>query len=143
MTFVEATDALRACNLPGLVGYSPPASAGRPSLVAWEVRKYQLRLGYGAVPKFLGIFNDGIGEKLSTISQAHCQSELVSLLFSDSGPLNIFIELWRHESMQHAQHSREASRAATSWRRTVNEVAELSISFDTQYMRVLPDSNWK
>jgi hypothetical protein len=143
MTFVEATDALRACNLPGLAGYTPPASAGDSSLVAWEVRKYQLRLGYGTVPKFLSILNEGLGEKLSTIRQARCQSELVSLLFSDSGPLNIFVELWRHQSMQHAQHSREASRAATAWRKTVNELAELSVSFDTQYMRALPDSEWR
>jgi len=143
MTFVEAKDALNACNLPGLSGYAPPQTSGDTLRVVWEVRKYQLRLGYGAVPKFLGIFQSGLSEKISVINEANCKSELVSLLFSDSGLLNVFMELWRHESMQHAQASREASRSAKEWRRTVNEAAELSISFDTQYMRVLPDSGWK
>jgi len=102
-TFVEATDALSACSVPGLAGYAPPSSVGCSSLVAWEVRKYQLRLGYGAVPKFLSIFKEGLVEKLSKINGAGCKSELVSLLFSDAGTLNVFVELWRHESMQHAQ----------------------------------------
>lgn len=37
MTFVEATDCLRACNLPGLGGYVPPASSGDPSLAPRRV----------------------------------------------------------------------------------------------------------
>lgn len=40
------------------------------SQVAWEARKYQLRLGYGAVPKFVAVFKEGLGEKLQKIQDA-------------------------------------------------------------------------
>ena len=65
------------------------------------------------------------------------ESRLISLLHSEAGvaPLNTVIELWRHESAQGAQRSRLASRKATSWRRAVNHIAELSTRFETQLLR--------
>ena len=51
-------------------------------------------------------------------------------------------ELWRHESMQRAQESRAASRKAAKWKAAIGEIAELTTSFTTTYMRPLRESPW-
>ena len=42
-----------------------------------------------------------------------------------------------------AQDSRAASRKATKWRSAINQIAELSVSFDTQFLRPLESSPWR
>ena len=110
-------------------------------MVAWELRKYQLQLGYDTVPRFLELYKEGLKDKLAADDSG--ASELATLLYSDSGPLNVVVELWRHETMQRAQDSRKASRKATKWRSAINEIAKLSTSFDTRFMRPMLFSPWR
>ena len=136
---LEATDALHACGLPGAAGYSSRLkehSAG----VAWEMRTYQLVLGYPAVPQFLELYTEGLRDKLAADDSG--ASELATLLYSDCGPLNVVVELWRHESIQRAQDSRMASRKAVKWKQAIGEIAKISTSFSTLYMRPLRASPW-
>ena len=144
VVMLEATAALQSCGLPGAAGY-PPASVTEADTsttrVAWELRQYQLVLGYPTVPKFLELYTDGLRDKLSADDSG--ASTLVSLLYSDNGPLNVVIELWRHESMQRAQESRVASRQAEKWKSAIGEIANLSTDFRTEYMRPLPESPWQ
>jgi len=151
VALVEATSHLQACGLGGAAGFTPgaglskrqtlvPADDGDTAL-AWELRTYQLRLGYDTVPQFLELYAEGLKDKLAADDSG--ASQLATLLYSDCGSLNVVMELWRHESMQRAQVSRAASRKATKWRHAINEIAKLSVSFDTQMMRPLASSPWR
>lgn len=142
MSMVEASACLHACGLPGAAGFTPKPSDGNDAgLVAWEMRTYQLQLGYDTVPRFLDLYGAGLADKLATDQSG--ASELATLLYSDSGSLNVVIELWRHESMQRAQDSRAASRKALRWRDAINQIAQIATSFDTQFLRPLPSSPWR
>jgi len=134
--FAEATPMLAAVGLPGMLDYAVPASASSPpSVGVYELRKYQLKLGYTTVPRFLELYQEGLVDKLAADKSG--QSELVSLLHSEAGaaPLNTVIELWRHTSLQGSQISRAASRAAPVWRKAVGDIAELAVTFNTQFLR--------
>tara|TARA_B110001452_G_scaffold255373_1_gene247749 strand:- start:26 stop:820 length:795 start_codon:yes stop_codon:yes gene_type:complete len=147
VVMLEATDCLESCGLPGAAGFaSPPAppeveGAEAPPLVCWELRTYQLQLGYDTVPRFLALYGEGLKDKLAADSSG--ASSLATLLYSDCGSLNVVIELWRHQSLQRAQDSRRASRAAPKWRAAIGEIATLATSFDTQYLRPTPSSPWQ
>eukprot|EP00931_Biecheleriopsis_adriatica_P071083 TRINITY_DN44939_c0_g1_i1.p1 TRINITY_DN44939_c0_g1~~TRINITY_DN44939_c0_g1_i1.p1 ORF type:complete len:255 (-),score=30.87 TRINITY_DN44939_c0_g1_i1:103-867(-) len=135
--FAEATAALDAAGLEtGLLDFEAPGSIGGP--VAYELRTYELKLGYATVPTFLELYTNGLKDKFEADRSG--QSMLVSLIYSEAGaaPLNTVHELWRHTSLQGSQTSREASRAAKGWRKAVGEIAELATSFRTQYLRPVP-----
>lgn len=139
MIMLEATAALESCGLPGAAGFEPPTPPGPK--VAWELRTYQLVLGYPTVPKFLELYTSGLRDKLAADDTG--ASQLATLLYSDCGSLNVVMELWRHESMQRAQDSRQASRKATKWKEAIGEIATLSTSFTTKYVRPLRSSPWR
>lgn len=139
ISLVEATQTLQTCGLLGADKWAlktPKTSA----LVAWEQRRYQLKLGYDSVPTFLSLYESGLSDKLAADDSG--ASELVTLLYSDNGSLNVVIELWRHESIARAQDSRVASRKATKWRSAINEIAHITTSFETQFMRPIKGSPW-
>ena len=85
------------------------------------------------MPRFLDLYTAGLQDKLKADDTG--ASQLVTLLYSDCGPLNVVIELWRHESMQRAQDSRVASRKAAKWKEAIGEIAQLTTSFSTSFMR--------
>ena len=136
---LEATDVLHSCGLPGAAGFEPRLKEHSTG-VAWEMRTYQLELGYHTVPKFLKLYSSGLADKLAADDTG--ASQLATLMYSDCGPLNVVVELWRHESMQRAQESRQASRKADKWKAAIGEIAKLSTSFATLYMRPLRASPW-
>ena len=117
--------------------WTPPPAR----LVTWELRRYQLVLGYTTVPRFLELYGAGLPEKLR-VDQTGA-STLATLLYSDCGPLNVVVEVWRHESLQRALDSRQASRQATKWKEAIGEIAKLGQSFSTLYMRPLDSSPWQ
>ena len=137
---VEATEALQSCGLPGAAGFQPLAPTTEGALTAWEMRTYQLVLGYPTVPQFLELYTKGLRDKLAADDSG--ASQLATLLFSDCGSLNVVVEFWRHESMQRAQESRKASRKAVAWKEAIGEIAKISTCFTTQYMRPLRESPW-
>lgn len=137
---IEATDALHSCGLPGAAGFEPqPSVPGK--LVAWELRTYQLKLGYPSVPHFLKLYTEGLQDKLKADTSG--ASQLATLMYSDCGSLNVVKELWRHESMGRAQESRVASRQALKWKEAIAKIADISTGFETLYMRPLRASPWR
>ena len=98
-------------------------------------------LGYATVPRFLELYTDGLRDKLAADDSG--ASQLATLLYSDCGPLNVVVELWRHESMQRAQASRKASRQAPKWKAAIGEIAGLSTRFETSFLRPTPGSPWR
>lgn len=112
-----------------------------------ELRKYQLKLGYDTVPKFLRIYSDALPSKLNA-NGTHPTTELVSILVSDVGSLNTVYEVWKHggEIIGHdtsfcglhaMEMSRQASRGATEWRNGIMQIAELAMTFDTTILKPL------
>jgi hypothetical protein len=143
VVMMEATDLLHSCGLPGAAGFTQAQSGDTSAIsapVTWELRQYQLVLGYATVPKFLALYGEGLADKLAADDSG--ASQLATLLYSDCGSLNVVVELWRHESMQRAQESRKASRQASKWKAAINEIAQISTRFETTYMRPLRASPW-
>ena len=95
-----------------------------------EMRKYQLKLGYDTVPKFLKIYSSALPSKLNA-SGTHPHTELVTILVSGTGSLNQVLEVWKHGSETAMEQSRQASRAAKEWRSGIAQIAELAQTFDT------------
>ena len=109
--------------------------------VCYELRRYQLKLGYDTVPEFMKNYSEGLKDKLRADQTG--ASTLVTLLYNEVGPLNTVIELWRHQSMQRSQDSRVASREAPLWKKAVAQNALLGITFDNQFLRPASFSPWK
>ena len=102
-----------------------------------ELRRYQLRLGYDTVPKFLQLYGDALPSKLNSAG-THPTTELVTLLFNEVGSLNTVYEVWKHGGgVQAMEQSRQASRGATKWRKGIAEIAELAMTFDTTILKPL------
>jgi len=114
-----------------------------------ELRKYQLKLGYDTVPKFLQLYSEALPSKLDAPGSP--TTELVTILVSDVGRLNTVYEVWKHggeiigeegggESfcgMEAMELSRLASRGAAEWRKGIAAIAELAVSFDTTILKPL------
>ena len=83
VVMLEATETLRSCGLAGASGFAPAAhEASTQSHVAWEMRTYQLCLGYSTVPTFLELYSEGLRDKLAADDSG--ASQLATLLYSDS-----------------------------------------------------------
>jgi len=112
-------------------------NSGGESIV--ELRKYQLKLGYDTVPNFLKLYAQALPSKLNAIG-THPTTQLITILVSDVGSLNIVYEVWKHggESscgMEAMEQSRQASRGAKEWRTGIAEIAKLATSFDTTILK--------
>ena len=119
-----------------ITGFRSPTlrkqSSGTSPVV--EYRRYQLGLGYDAVPKFLKIYEGGVRWKLENV---HTTTELVSVIYSDTGVINQVIEIWYHGEGLHAMHeSRVRSRTAPDWTTAVAKLVPLSTSFTTSINNV-------
>jgi len=107
----------------------------------YEVRRYQLILGYDTVPKFIDFYKNGLGSKLSVSKEAG--SHFCSLLYTELGSLNEVIELWRHEGVEGMEQSRVLSRQSDPWKKAIGNVAPLALSFRNTILRPVPFSNWR
>lgn len=137
--FVEAPLVSRMDDLPGL-------AAGRTSVgkqqeenrdddCIYEFRRYQLKLGYDTVPKFLDMYEGGLPSKLEA-EGTDPTTNLITLLYSECGPLNEIIEIWRHGAGTTAMdRSRVAARKATEWRSAIANIAGLAETFTSTIHR--------
>mmetsp|Transcript_17044 Transcript_17044/g.20812 ORF Transcript_17044/g.20812 Transcript_17044/m.20812 type:complete len:283 (+) Transcript_17044:137-985(+) len=123
----------------GVCGLKPGSAESQLNMLAqdgsvidqdciYEIRRYQLKLGYDTVPKFLKLYEDGLPSKLIAPGTDPTTS-LVTLLYSEVGQLNEVIEIWRHGSMSAMEQSRVASRSAKEWRKAIAEIANLANVF--------------
>ena len=111
--------------------------------VIYEIRRYQLKLGYDTVPRFLQLYGQGLPSKLSAEGTDPTTS-LCSLLYSEVGDLNHVIEVWRHGDGAAAMNrSRVAARSAVPWREAIAAIAELAVNFNSSIHRPLKSSNWQ
>ena len=109
----------------------------------YELRRYQLKLGYDTVPKFLELYSTGLPSKLSAPGTDPSTS-LLTLLYTEVGSLNEVIELWRHGGGSNAMDiSRQAARAAPEWRQAIAQIAELAVTFTSTIHRPVDFSPWK
>lgn len=94
-----------------------------------ELRRYNLKLGYDTVPKFLELYGAGLPSKLEAPGTDPTTS-LVTLLYSEVGRLNEVIEIWRHgNGVPAMEKSRAAARKAQEWRSAIASIADLAIEF--------------
>ena len=94
-----------------------------------ELRRYNLKLGYDTVPKFLELYGAGLPSKLEAPGTDPTTS-LVTLLYSEVGRLNEVIEIWRHgNGVPAMEQSRAAARKAQEWRSAIASIADLAIEF--------------
>ena len=139
-TMNEATmvyDAVR-----GMEGYRAQkfvASEGAPSPV-YELREYQLHLGYDTVPKWMTHYKAGLPSKLEADAVSGQQLALVA--YTDVGQLNTVIELWRYPSCQAHMTARQAARGVAPWRDAIAAIQPLAQTFRSTLLRPHPVSNY-
>ena len=102
------------------------ASSSSDSIL--ELRRYQLKLGYDTVPKFLELYGSGLPSKLKAPG-THPSTSLVTLLYSEVGQLNEVMEVWKHGSTSAMEQSRVAARSATEWKKSIAKIASLATVF--------------
>lgn len=93
-----------------------------------EFRRYQLKLGYDTVPKFLSLYEKGLPSKLLA-EGTDPSTSLATLLYSEVGQLNEVIEVWRHQGTEAMEKSRIAARSANDWREAIASIAGLANVF--------------
>ena len=80
--FVEAPFVATDDRIPGFQQELVAGQAHEPNCI-YELRKYQLKLGYDTVPKFLSHYQSGLDSKLS--AEGSCKSTMLcSVLYSGS-----------------------------------------------------------
>ena len=130
----------------GLHGFanssSPGSDEANPDAI-YEVRRYQLKLGYTTVPKWLELYSAGLPSKLNAPG-TDPTSSLVTVIYNEVGSLNEVIELWRHGAGTGAMEtSRQAARGAHEWRQAIANIAELAITFHSTIQKPMACSPWK
>lgn len=130
-------------QLDGAVGIETPTiDKQEDKTVIYEVRTYSLKLGYDTVPQFLALYRAGLPSKL-TAPGTDPSTQLCSVMYTEVGMLNQVIEIWRHGGGTTAMEaSRKAARSASEWRKAINDIAALTISFNTTICRPTTFSNW-
>jgi len=94
------------------------------SNIIYELRRYNLVLGYDTVPTFLSHYEKGLPSKLDAGAETG-KSRFCSLMYSEVGTLNQMIEIWRHEGAAGMEETRVASRGKQAWRNAIGEIAKL------------------
>ena len=136
--FVEAPLVSRMADIPGLAAGNVESvlrnSVGKQQQeykdgdCIYEFRRYQLKLGYDTVPKFLDMYEGGLPSKLGA-EGTDPTTNLITLLYSECGPLNEVLEIWRHGGTTAMDRSRVAARKATEWRNAIANIAGLAETF--------------
>ena len=143
--FVEAPLVSRMDGIPGLAvgnvegvlrdSVGKQQEESREDDCIYEFRRYQLKLGYDTVPKFLDMYEGGLPSKLEA-EGTDPTTNLITLLYSECGPLNEIIEIWRHGAGTTAMdRSRVAARKATEWRNAIANIAGLAETFTSTIHR--------
>lgn len=136
--FTEAPLVSKIDNVCGLFEIDTSAtttSAPAPGTI-FEIRRYQLKLGYDTVPNFLSLYEAGLPSKLNAPGTDPTTS-LVTLLYSEVGQLNEVIEIWKHGSTSAMETSRVASRSAQEWRDSIAQIADLATVFTSSIHKPL------
>jgi hypothetical protein len=131
--FLEAAKATTAAGLGVNDMVRRAAQDGARAPGVFELRRYQLELGYNPIPKLIDHLASGLPSKIQ--SDKDKKGELCGMFYSDVGKLNQFVELWRYDSYQDHIRVREAARGASAWRAAIGEIAPMVQMFDTQLLK--------
>ena len=135
--FLPATKALFAAGvedaLERMRKMADASRVGTRDPGVYELRTYQLELGYNPIPKLIDEMATGLPSKLR--SDAAGLGELAWMGYSDVGKLNQFVELWRYPSFQDHIRVREAARGAAEWRECIGRIAPMVQMFDTRLVK--------
>jgi hypothetical protein len=134
--FVEAPLVGKIDEICGLAPGSAEEKLGDSPDSIYEIRRYQLKLGYDTVPNFLSLYETGLPSKINA-SGTDPSTSLVTLLYSEVGQLNEVIEIWRHGSTSAMEKSRAASRSADEWRQSIAKIADLATLFTSSIHKPL------
>ena len=165
--FVEAP-LVNAFGLSGMQQMECPSASqaggsNESTTAIYELRRYQLKLGYDTVPRFLELYGAGLPSKLdapgtdpttslltlmNTEVRACCHfvfyQHLLTPVTIQVGSLNEVIELWRHGNGCNAMDvSRQAAREASEWRKSIGQIAELAVSFTSTIHKPTEFSPWQ
>ena len=136
--FLEASDCMAAAGAaPANQFASPLPPPAEPA--TYELRTYQLSLGYSSVPLLQKAFVEGLPAKV----KADKTGRLALMAYSDVGALNTFVELWRYPSAAACIEARQASRLEPDWRACVGRIAPMVLSFRTEFLTPEPFSPWQ
>jgi hypothetical protein len=166
--YAEAAALLSANGLKGVAALPPivdiaAGGGGDDSSCVFELREYQLQLGYDTVPKFLELYGTGLPSKLgaegtcetTSLVTGECRRHAVvfvgvylvpdfwvgwaAVMYCEVGSLNHVMELWRHGGgATSMERSRVAARSASQWRQAIAQIAELALTFGTTVLRPCP-----
>ena len=106
----------------------------------YEMRSYQLILGYNPVPKLYDAFASGLPAKVAADPTG---GQLAFLGASEVGTLNQVVELWRYKSWEDMLTARQAARPVQAWRDTIGTVAPMVQHFDTSALKPWAFSPWQ
>lgn len=106
----------------------------------YEMRSYQLILGYSPVPKLFDAFAAGLPAKVAADPTG---GQLAFLGASEVGTLNQVVELWRYKSWEDMLTARQAARPVQAWRDTIATVAPMVSHFDTAMLKPWAFSPWQ
>ena len=107
----------------------------------FEVRRYQLVLGYSTVPAFMDHYARGVEAKVKAGQDEG--TRLSTVMYNEIGSLNEVIEIWRHSGVGGMERSRKMAREAGAWKEAVGEIAKIAVKFDNAIHRPLPFSPWR
>lgn len=139
--FKEATSFLPDGMITGMTAMSSAKEMSTDKDPIYEIRKYQLTLGYDGVPNFMKHFNAGLPSKIDTLAPT---TELCSVMYTEIGILNEVVEVWRHGDGSAAmQASRENARNAPEWRSAIGQIANITTSFTNTCFRPTKFSVWQ
>ena len=134
---LEAPDCHAAAGAAPVAQYHSPLKAAEPAV--YELRTYQLILGYNPVPQLRAALVEGLPSKVA----ADKEGALALMCYSDVGLLNTFVEVWRYPSAAACIAAREAARRAPEWRAAIAKVAPMVTSFSTQFLQPASFSPWQ
>lgn len=103
----------------------------------YEIYRYQLKLGFDVIPKFLELYEKGLPSKLAA-KGTDPSTSLLTLLYSTVGMLNEIVEIWRHgggfDAMERAG---SAAHLAKEWRQSGQKISELTVGVTRTILRPL------
>ena len=114
-------------------------SSATPAAI-YEIRRYQLVLGYETMPRFFDYYSSGLKSKLEVSQEAG--SHFCTLLYNEVGSGNEVMELWRHKGVTGMVQSRVLSRQSQPWKKAIAEIAPLAVSFSNMLLKPTSFSNW-
>ena len=131
---LESSDVHKATGIPPAASF---ASTSGPSL--YELRSYQLELGYNPVPALRKAFVVGVPAKQAALAEGR----LVLVAASEVGVLNRVYELWRFRDMESCLAARQAARTVPEWNACIGSIAPSVQSFQTQLLVPTSFSPWR